>query len=302
MIHVHKMASTIEGMVIAAIYRWLRDFRIFSEFYTSCTERIFSLNDFHTNLNANCYALNHLTEQPFLVKVPRRCTLLEAMRRPKPAGLPQLDWARMRPYELKKHCRHRGLCEVGQKATLVARLEGAPEAQPGHAAPVPENDPGTQARNAALKEASKIGDVGQIQALLADGAPVNAVDGQGYTPLYCATMYGQEQAVAALLAAGAEVDRENNNGVSPLMAAARDGVTAIVGALLAAGADVSQVDEFGRTAHSIAVGGLTFIWVHFWLETDICVTLAWELSHARAMDTCPHANAPTSGNTPKMCP
>ena len=159
----------------------------------------------------------------------------------------------MRPYELKKHCCHRGLCEVGQKATLVARLEGAPEAQPGHAAPVPENDPGAQIRNAALMEASKIGDVGQIQALLADGAPVDAVDVQGYTPLYCATMYGQEQAVAALLAAGAEVDRENNNGVSPLIAAARDGVTAIAGVLLAAGADVSQVDAFGRTAHSIAV-------------------------------------------------
>ena len=51
-----------------------------------------------------------------------------------------------------------------------------------------------------------------------------------------------------------------------------------------------------------SIGGLTFIWVYFWLKTDICVTLAWELSHARAMATSPHANVPTSGNTPKMCP
>ena len=48
------------------------------------------------------------------------------------------------------------------------------------------------------------------------------------------------------------VDKANNNGVTPLMAAARDGFTAIVKLLLAAGADVHQVDEFGRTADSVA--------------------------------------------------
>ena len=53
---------------------------------------------------------------------------------------------------------------------------------------------------------------------------------------------------------------------------------------------------------SFTTGGLTFIWVHFWLETDIWVTLWWELSHACAMATCPHANAPASSNTPKVCP
>ena len=45
---------------------------------------------------------------------------------------------------------------------------------------------------------------------------------------------------------------ENNNGVTPLMAAARDGCTEIVKQLLAAGADYAQVDEFGRTADSVA--------------------------------------------------
>ena len=46
--------------------------------------------------------------------------------------------------------------------------------------------------------------------------------------------------------------QENINGVSPLMAAARDGLTPIVGKLLEAGADSTQIDEFGRTAESIA--------------------------------------------------
>ena len=47
---------------------------------------------------------------------------------------------------------------------------------------------------------------------------------------------------------------------------------------------------------------MTFIWVHFWLETDIWVTLFCQLSHSHAMTTPPHANVPTSGNAPKVCP
>ncbi len=77
-------------------------------------------------------------------------------------------------------------------------------------------------------------------------------DKNGYTALYCATMYEQESAVKLLLDEGSEVDKANNNGVTPLMAAARDGFTPIVKLLLEAGADVHQVDEFGRTADSVA--------------------------------------------------
>ena len=53
----------------------------------------------------------------------------------------------------------------------------------------------------------KAGNLEEIEALLADGVPVDVVDEQGYTPLYCATMYEREEAVVALLAAGAEVDK-----------------------------------------------------------------------------------------------
>ena len=95
----------------------------------------------------------------------------------------------------------------------------------------------------ALKEAAKAGNVEAIHALLEEGVCVDVVDSQGYTPLYCATMYAKSQAVAVLLAAGAEVDKENNNGISPLMAASRDGYTAIVTHLLEAGADFRQVQN-----------------------------------------------------------
>lgn len=178
---------------------------------------------------------------------------------PKPPLEP--EWARMRPYELKKHCRGRGLAEDGPKATLVARLQGREQSSSPGAAETssiptaPASDPEAEARAtaaAALKDAAKAGNVAEIKQCLADGVPVDTVDEQGYTPLYCATMYEKEEAVVTLLAAGAAVDQENNNGVSPLMAAARDGYTAIVGRLLAAGADFTQVDEFGRTAVSLA--------------------------------------------------
>jgi ankyrin repeat protein len=65
-------------------------------------------------------------------------------------------------------------------------------------------------------------------------------------------MYEQESAVKLFLGAGSQVDQANNNGVTPLMAAARDGFTPIVKLLLEAGADYNQVDEFGRTADSVA--------------------------------------------------
>jgi hypothetical protein len=77
--------------------------------------------------------------------------------------------------------------------------------------------------------------------------------------IYTGRRYEQEALVELLIAeAGTDVapkdyvDKENNNGVTPLMAAARDGFTAIVLKLLAAGADYAQVDEFGRTADSVA--------------------------------------------------
>ena len=77
-------------------------------------------------------------------------------------------------------------------------------------------------------------------------------DKNGYTALYCATMYAQESAVKLLIDTGSQVDCANNNGVTPPMAAARDGYTGIVKLLLTAGADYNQVDEFGRTADRVA--------------------------------------------------
>jgi hypothetical protein len=113
-----------------------------------------------------------------------------------------------------------------------------------------------------LREAAKEGKLEDYEAdkeklqgvasLLKMGVPVDGVDDKGYTALYVATMYQRANCVDHLLKAKAEVDKPNNNDVTPLMAAARDGYTEIVKLLLAAGANHFQVDEFGRTADSLA--------------------------------------------------
>ena len=101
-----------------------------------------------------------------------------------------------------------------------------------------------------LKEASKKGMAGwladveanptgvSMEEILVEGEDLHLwSDENGYTALYCATMYEQLDAVALLIGEGSVVDQENNNGVTPLMAAARDGFTAIVKLLLEAGAE-----------------------------------------------------------------
>ena len=59
-------------------------------------------------------------------------------------------------------------------------------------------------------------------------------------------------ALAALLRGGAAVDAVSSDGVTALMMAAYNGRAECARLLLEAGADVAQVDEFGRTADSLA--------------------------------------------------
>ncbi len=56
--------------------------------------------------------------------------------------------------------------------------------------------------------ASRAGDVAQVQALLADGAEVNAPDDSGNTAIHYATAYGYSEVVQILADAGADVENE----------------------------------------------------------------------------------------------
>jgi ankyrin repeat protein len=87
-----------------------------------------------------------------------------------------------------------------------------------------------------LHAAAEVGDTAGIEALLEDGAKVDAADAVGYTPLHVACIGGHEAAVEALLKAGANYRLRVTKGRqdrrrAALQLAERRGHTAVVSLL-----------------------------------------------------------------------
>ncbi|WP_309572582.1 ankyrin repeat domain-containing protein [Deinococcus sp.] len=136
-------------------------------------------------------------------------------------------------------------------------------------------------------EAAALGDVAHMRDLLEGGADVNAVSGDGFTPLGLAAFFGRADVAQALLergadvnavsanamrvqplhsavagnhealarelvAAGADVNAVQADDFTPLMGAAQNGNAALVAFLLAAGADAGAVTSDGRAAADMA--------------------------------------------------
>ncbi|KDR82421.1 hypothetical protein GALMADRAFT_134040 [Galerina marginata CBS 339.88] len=76
-----------------------------------------------------------------------------------------------------------------------------------------------------------------LKALVGAGAPLNAIDRVGRTPLWEAVSKGCPSFVAFFLECGAEVDCRGEGGTTPLMEACRHSSEVNVAILLAAGAD-----------------------------------------------------------------
>ena len=112
-----------------------------------------------------------------------------------------------------------------------------------------------QALDAQLCLAARDGDVAKLEQLQAEGASVDAEEGNGFTALMCATSTGHEAAMDALLELGADLERRNGTGYTALIIAcamAGSASRSLAQRLLDAGADPSQQDAFGRTALSWA--------------------------------------------------
>jgi hypothetical protein len=92
-------------------------------------------------------------------------------------------------------------------------------------------------RDRALLEAARRGDAARTEALVREGANVNARDERGQTPLLLAAREGQAGVVKALLRAGASLDAATASGLTPLIAAAAKGRTDIARLLIEARAD-----------------------------------------------------------------
>ena len=88
-----------------------------------------------------------------------------------------------------------------------------------------------------LLQATEAGDIVQMQALLANGAEVNARNAYGWTALHVAAAGGDPAVIALLLQHGADVHAQSHIGTTPLdNATTRGGRKAVIDLLLAHGA------------------------------------------------------------------
>ena len=108
-------------------------------------------------------------------------------------------------------------------------------------------------------EAATFGDLDRLTELLADDPElVDAMSGDGFTPLHLAAFFGQADAVRLLLARGATADRNGTGWMTgtPLHAAASGSHASVVRLLLEAGADPNNRQRHGYTPlHSAAANG-----------------------------------------------
>ena len=96
---------------------------------------------------------------------------------------------------------------------------------------------GAGATDVPLVDAAKNGDAGALQALLNDGADVDAQTADGSTALLWASYRDDLESAEILIRAGADVNIANDLGATPIWAASRNGSVAMADELLAAGAD-----------------------------------------------------------------
>ena len=106
-------------------------------------------------------------------------------------------------------------------------------------------------------KAAIAGNTEVIARQLADGKPVDALDGYGQTALMLAARHGHDAAVALLIAHGAALDVTAKYGLSALMLAVVNHRASIAEALAAAGADLSLRGSgdggfYGKTAAQLA--------------------------------------------------
>jgi len=127
---------------------------------------------------------------------------------------------------------------------------GTPEEQPAKAPATAEE---VAAQLFALRDASRRGEIGKVQALL-DARPelVNARDRLGRTALHHAARSGQKAVAELLLDRGTEVSARDSRGETPLYRAVRGGHTETVRLLLARGANWGTPDLRGATPLHLA--------------------------------------------------
>ncbi len=104
------------------------------------------------------------------------------------------------------------------------------------------------ATDARLAEAVRRQDGEAVRKLLADGAPVNARGGDGFTALHWAAQRNDLEIADLLIAGGADANAADRYGVTPLALACTNASGGLVERLLRAGADANAAQMSGETA------------------------------------------------------
>jgi uncharacterized protein len=114
-------------------------------------------------------------------------------------------------------------------------------------------DPGTGSGSgaatldAALIEAARRGDAGEVRRLLEQGASVTARDPEGATALVAAAYGNHLEAARALVEAGADVNAKDRTEQSAFLLATSENYLELLDLTLAAGADVAAKDSYNGT-------------------------------------------------------
>lgn len=97
-----------------------------------------------------------------------------------------------------------------------------------------------------LHRGARINDVHTVKSCLAQGARVNGMDQNGWTPLHRASFKGHLESVKLLVSHGARVDLVDGSGYTPLLRAVEGGHVEVAMYLLSHGAKASLKSLKGK--------------------------------------------------------
>jgi hypothetical protein len=111
-----------------------------------------------------------------------------------------------------------------------------------------------------LSEAAVIGNVAEVQRLVAAGADVNEQGEDGWRPLHYAAAKGHVETVKLLAQLGAELDVQNARGETPLEFSVRLGHHQLAEVLRELERTVRGYGTLGVGAPQLPVGGVGSYW------------------------------------------
>jgi ankyrin repeat protein len=103
-----------------------------------------------------------------------------------------------------------------------------------------------------LMKAGAQGNIAMLRKLIASGAELNAVNGDGNNVIWLACASGCLEAIELLVSAGANINHRNPDGATALIYAASAGKGAVVEKLLRLGADPTPLTLDGFSALDLA--------------------------------------------------